>query len=56
MRIFQTVEIQGRSRSVGDELSPNFELGKEMVYAKGFDECGITFVQPQMGPPFLQPF
>ena len=34
MRIFKTVEIQGRSRSVSHKLSPYFEFGKEMVDAK----------------------
>ena len=53
MRILQTVEIQGRSGSVGDELRPDFELGEEMVDAKRFDERGVAFVQPQMSPPFL---
>ena len=53
MRILQTVEIQGRSGSVGDELRPDFELGEEMVDAKRFYERGVAFVQPQMSPPFL---
>lgn len=52
--VLQTVEIQGRSGCIGDELRPNFELGEEMVDAKGFDERGVTFVQPQMSPPFLR--
>lgn len=53
MRILQTVKIESSDGRVRDELRPDFVLREEMVDAKRFDECGVTFVEPQMGPPFL---
>jgi hypothetical protein len=34
-------------------LRPDFELGEQVIDTKGFHERSITFVQPQMSPPFL---
>ena len=53
MRVLQTVEVQGRCRSVCDELGPDFELGEQVIDTKRFHERSVTFVQPQMSPPFL---
>ena len=54
MRIFQAVEIQCRSGCVRDKLSPNFELGEEIVHAERLDKCGVTFIEPKVSPPFLK--
>jgi hypothetical protein len=34
-------------------LGPDFELGEQMIDTERFRERGLTFIQPQMSPPFL---
>lgn len=38
---------------VCDKLGPNIEFGVTMISGKIFHETSETFIEPQMGPPFL---
>ena len=54
MTVFQSIEFQGSGKICWCKLCPDIILWETMVHAEIFNPGGKTFIQPQVGPPFLK--